>query len=659
MDRLKDLLEMDQEKESERTATLEPEYTEVEIYAFTIEDALKKSAEALKTSIINLEYEILERGQNGFLGFGKKPFKILVKSTAGSASRPMEKPFDEMDLSFEQPAFAENQDGTFKVFVTTEGIFLKISSPVGKGTSVNLEEVQKELISRDILKYNENAVKNEVGNPKEKPVKIAEYIPSQLDSKFQLQISPDEMKAFVTISKPEKYGRQLNPSEIISALKSKKVAYGIKEIMIKDAIENELHNMPIMVAEGDMPIEGKDAQIKYHFKVEKDGVKFEIEEDGSVDFHKLDIVQSVVVGQVLATKVLAERGKSGKTLSSRIIPARDGKDIKLISGNNTHISPDGTQIIADINGQVIFKNNKIQVEPVLEVSGDVDLSTGDINFPGNIMIYGNVNDTFKVYSGANIEIKGNIGKASVVAEGNIIVRQGIQGKDEAKIVCAGDLYAKFIERSNVKAEGYVVVSEVILHSNVECKQKILCQGGKKSQIAGGRTRALYEINAKLLGAESYTETLLEVGVDPEAEDKLVEIHRRKDEIAKELPEITKQLATLTQLQSTGPLPPEKEEQFNLLTIKNSEFRQENGALDEQLSQIEKYLDSLGKDAKVAASKIVFPGVKVKIKKEVLIVKNEYKFVTFFKEGANIRIAPYEKAKEMEEKLKAGEKARKK
>jgi hypothetical protein len=388
-----------------------------------------------------------------------------------------------------------------------------------------------------------------------------------------------------------------------------------------------------------------------------DNVKFEVTEDGSVDFHKVDNVQSVVVGQVLASKIFAEKGKAGRTISGKIIPARDGKDIKISSGPNTHMSPDGLQIISDINGQVMFKNNKVQVEPILEINGDVDLTSGDINFPGNVIIYGNVNDTFKVYSGANVEIKGNIGKADVVAEGNIVVRQGIQGKDMAKIVCAGDLYAKFIERANVRAEGYVVVTETILHSNIYCKKKVICAGGKRSQIAGGKVSAFYEINAKYLGAEAYTETILEAGLDEEAEKKIDDMHKRKELLQKELPDVSQQLNILTEMLSGGPLPEEKQEVFNQLTLKFGQIKQELSTIDEKVKQLIDYLESIAKVARISGSKTVYPGVRIKIRSEALIIKAEYKFVTFYREGGLIKITPYEKAKEMEEKIKGVSRSR--
>jgi hypothetical protein len=653
------MLAMDQNEElraygknAELPVTAQP--MEVEVLAYSIEDALQNAAQELHASIINLDYEILERGKSGILGFGRKPHRVLVRVAHHEAQSVRRTEEEVMGSGFfsREPDYIANQDGKFRVVVRQQGIMLKVDPPAGNGKAVGRDEVLSHLSSREITKINQDTVINEIGSPTGRWVKIGEYTPSPFDSKVQIQLSPDEMKAFITITKPERYGRIPEIPEIISVLKAKNVLYGIKEKMISDAIDNELFNMAIGVAEGDAPLEGKDAEIKYHFKTDLNAVGMTDIQDGSVDFHKLDIIQSVVVGQVLATKLPAQRGKAGRTVSGRIIPARDGRDIKLMNGSNTHLSPDQSQVISDINGQVVFKNGKVHVEPILEVTGDVDLSTGDINFPGNVVIYGNVNDTFKVYSGANVEVKGHVGKADVVAEGNIVCRQGIQGKDNAKIVCGGDLIARFIERANVKVEGYIYVTEAIMHSNVDCKNKVICQGGKKSQIVGGIVRALFEVNAKNIGAEAYTETIIEAGTDPAKEDRLTDIHERKDAIQKEMPELQKQLMNLTMLASTGPLPPNKQEEFNVLTDKVGEFKSELSQMEEEALSIQTYLDSLGKDAKVSASKVVYPGVRIKIKNAILVVKNEFKYVTFYRENAgNIKPIPYEKSKEIEEKSK--------
>ncbi len=656
MDRLKELLEQDQNVELNKyvqKSLISPEDEEVEVYAFTIEEALRTAAESLDTSIVNLEYEVIERGTNGFLGFFRKPYKISIKKT-GSLSTVNAENKGDLNLQIDFDAHNEvfmNQNGTFKITVTKSGAFLKVDPPKGDGTSVSEREITITLQRKQIPNVDASLVSQVIKKEEGAWVRIGDYKPSNYDSILQVQVSPDEMKSFINMTKPEKYGRVLEFDEIVSILKSKNVHFGIKNDVIKDALENELFNMPILAAEGTPSIDGSDAEIQYHFKTGNDSVQFSMEENGNIDFHKLDIIQSVVVGQILATKTLPTRGTSGKTVTGRITVAKDGRDVAMLPGKNAHLSPDGLQIIADINGQVIFKNGRVHVEPVLEIPGDVDLSSGDINFPGNVIIRGNINDTFKVYAGGNIEVNGNIGKAEVVAEGNLIVRQGIQGKDEAKIICGGNLFALFVERSILNIEGDIIIKEVLLHSQVNCKSNIYCTGGKRSQIAGGTVRALYQINAKNLGAEAYTETILEAGIDPEAEEKLIDLNKRKDEVSKELKTMGKELTNLSMLLATGPLPPEKEERFNDLTVEKLKLKDEMEELENEHDKTQAYLDSLGKDAKISASKITYPGVKIKIKNLILSVKSEYKFVTFHRDSGNIKVVPYEKAKEADEKLK--------
>lgn len=58
----------------------------------TVEDALSAALEELGVAAENVEYEILEKPSKGFLGFGAKPAKILVKlkETPVEAEKPVE-----------------------------------------------------------------------------------------------------------------------------------------------------------------------------------------------------------------------------------------------------------------------------------------------------------------------------------------------------------------------------------------------------------------------------------------------------------------------------------------------------------------------------------------------------------------------------------------
>ena len=77
-----------------------------------------------------------------------------------------------------------------------------------------------------------------------------------------------------------------------------------------------------------------------------------------------------------------------------------------------------------INGQVVLKNNKISIEPIYIVPGDVSLETGNIVFLGSVIVQGSVHDNFVVKAAGNIDIKGTVQKAFIEAEGDIFLRQG-------------------------------------------------------------------------------------------------------------------------------------------------------------------------------------------------------------------------------------------
>ena len=54
------------------------------------------------------------------------------------------------------------------------------------------------------------------------------------------------------------------------------------------------------------------------------------------------------------------------------------------------------------------------VSPVFQLNGDVDFSSGDIDFRGNVSINGNVTAGFKVRASGDIEVNGFIENSEVV-----------------------------------------------------------------------------------------------------------------------------------------------------------------------------------------------------------------------------------------------------
>ena len=448
------------------------------------------------------------------------------------------------------------------------------------------------------------------------------------------------MKAFMTLIPPKPRGRDLDIDDIIEALHEKGVVVGIKEEVINRTLEDEVYNILTPVAEGIKPVHGDDAKIMYNFRIEKK-VQLEEDEKGQVNFKDLDLVENVVAGQLLATKVQATEGTPGRTIINKLLDAKPGKDIDLVPGKNTELSPDGTNIIATINGQVIFANGKVNVEPIYEIKGDVDMHTGNILFLGTVIVRGSVEDGFSIKAAGDIEIKGSVGKCLLDAEGDVNIKQGVMGKLGGTIKAGGSIWSKFLEQVNVVADKNVFVQDGIMHCQVDATEKVVCFG-KRATIVGGRIRAGEIVNTKTLGSVSFTETIVEVGVDPKSRQRLHDLDKEKTSSEEVLEKHNANISTLqNQKKIRRGLPEEKQELLEKLLAAREELTIRLSEIKEEMEELKSYLKLLKTIGNVSVSKNVYPGVRIGIKDTYYDVANEFKYVTFVLESGRIRIKKYE------------------
>ncbi|MBP7264051.1 MAG: DUF342 domain-containing protein, partial [Spirochaetia bacterium] len=260
-----------------------------------------------------------------------------------------------------------------------------------------------------------------------------------------------------------------------------------------------------------------------------------------------------------------------------------------------------------------------------------------------IIVNGNVEDGFSVKATGNIEVRGNVGKSELSAEGDIIIHQGVAGKGAGAITAGKNVWAKFIENAIVVAGDNVVVSQSIINSDVTADKRIVCSGGKHGTIIGGRYRACEEINAKIIGSASGgAETILEVGSDPKSKARLDELDVKLKLLEKQIDELDKNIATLAEMKrQRKTLPEDKEAILEDLTQRREEAGSEARALKSEYESIHLYLNNLKVRGKVSVSSRIYPGAKIIIRDIREDIKNEYKGLTFFLENMMIKTTKYE------------------
>lgn len=621
----------------------------IEVYADSVKQALELASREFRVEVSMLDYEILEKGTKGLIGIGRKPYRLIVRK---SVSEDKYKDILDIEKKLSKVAFSENidlkrkaehVDGQIKIRVTKSGIWLTVIPPVGRGKYATIEEVNAHLYASRINNADQKKIEKAVKKPSEKPVRIGDWIPNpDLDGSMRIELSDDDMKAYVYFIPPRYSGRHMEIDDILDQLKSAGVMTGIDEAKIKQYLDDVDYNMPLIAAEGTPAKNGDDAYIDYKVRINKTRAVFEEDEKGQVDFKDLDLLENVVVGQLLAVKVPAQEGIPGRTVTNRILPAKSGKDVDLKYGKGTILSEDGLELTAEINGQVVFNYSKITVDPVHYVKGDVSLQTGNIVFLGSVVVTGNVQDNFVVKAAGNIEVKGSVQKAFLEAEGNIIVRQGIVGRDEARIEStSGTIYAKFIQSANVYAEKDVLVPEGILHSNVNAGSRILSMG-RRAKIVGGVLRAGEEVNARYIGSDNFTKTEICVGVNPKMLQQISDLKTNVQDINTELDKLKLDLKTLSvQKKNAGTLPQDKEELYSKLLAQKQKHTGRLNEIKLELDELNAYLGMLQLKGRICAEKSIYPGVEISIKDQKFSVKDQYSNIKFTLEKEGIRLSEYE------------------
>lgn len=618
----------------------------VDVNADTIDEALADASIQLDTSVQNLEYEVIEKGSSGFLGIGKKPWSLKVYQTQESVAQ--KKKTQANVLNGEEGGSGVEQitsrDGLFYVRRFGSSIKLKVLPPIGNGFPIELTEVIDSIKRPDTENYDEKAIQKYIDKGTDNEyVTVGTYKHEAAgDAIVSVDITKDEMQGFIVVDAPSLGGADATFELIERSLKAQGVRCGINEDKIREFVDSPVYSTPYEVATAIPPENGKDSYVEYNFEIDPEKLKARESEAGNVDFKELNKIQNVVKGQVLAKKIPATKGKGGKTLFSHYLEATNGKDLPVSLGQNCEFDRDGLTIIASIDGQVLFVNNKICVEPLLTLDA-VNIKTGNVKFVGSVIVKGAVEDGFDVRATGTIDIGGTVGKCNIESEaGDIIIHAGVFGKNEGSIKAGKSLYCKFMQEMKIEVEQNVIATDSLMNCDISAMKNIVVYG-KKAQITGGNLFATEEICSRTLGSPGGgTTTILTVGVDPRAKKKLDELMLQQVNLAKELENLELDIGTLENTKKIRrSLPADKEENLRKLTKRKEEVVEENRVMTKEIEELQEHLRDLKAVGKVKVENTVYPGTKIYIRDVLDEVHNEVSGCTFYYDSGFPKRGKYE------------------
>lgn len=377
---------------------------------------------------------------------------------------------------------------------------------VPKNANVSVEEIENKLLEQNIFNYNTDKIKYAIFYSNGQEVEIGEVfkkIENSLLNVAEIEINKDATEAYFVKRK----NIPMSMEEISFIIKKNGIRHGLIQKNIEKAVEIDAEK-PILIAKATKPVDGADSYFIYFF--EKDNIFRPVVENDTADYKNISVYQEVRKNDILCIKIPFTDGIDGQNVFGKPIKAKPGKDFRLPAGKNTYISSDGLKLLSTIDGIIEYRNNKINIKEIIIIHGDVDYSTGNIKYHGDVVVKGDVLPDFIIKAGGNIKIFGVAEGCHIESErGSVYIKSGVFGKEKSEIVAFKDIEAEFIQDCKVSAGQNVVVKDYVRNSTVTCGRVFICNQGI-GQVDGSNIMAKRSIMINIAGTKPYMRTYLTI-----------------------------------------------------------------------------------------------------------------------------------------------------
>jgi len=421
-----------------------------------------------------------------------------------------------------------SQNGSFELVEEHGKAVIKIFNPTGKGRPVHPTDLLNRIRSMQIVVDKGVAVDRLLRSTQEGKLPEGQShvlgdwpkIVARKDAVVEVQVSAEHDAAHVYIEPPEGGGKMLPEDRLLQLIKDHGVIKGLLTDVIHDLATKPAFKRLTLIAKGKAPKRGIDGVIRPLF--ETMNKPRHNDKAQKVDHKQVDLIRSAKIGEAIAEKIDPTMGEAGFAVSGKVLPAEPGKIAEFQLGANVEISPDGKFLLSKIEGRPVLESNgKIRVDEVVYLK-NIDYSTGNVDFPGSVIVEQSVADGFKLHASGSIILQSSVGVCDISAGKDVILSAGFMGRGEGRIRSDGDVYARFVEQGTIEAKGSIFISEATLHSKLTAGGSIVVKGGR-GDINGGELSAGKFIHCNKLGGAGETKTSLTVGIDPSIRGVIDEI----------------------------------------------------------------------------------------------------------------------------------------
>ena len=193
------------------------------------------------------------------------------------------------------------------------------------------------------------------------------------------------MAAWMFIFPPSDPERELTLEEISESMREAGVTTGLDSMIVLKIFQKRPYFQLMPVAFGRPAEKGIDGSIIENFPREL-SAEVKIDENDMADYKELNYVQHIDTGAVICNIIPPKPGVAGMRVDGKVVEPPVAKAARIPAGRNTTLSDDGLKLLATMEGHLEYSASSavFNVRSVLDINGDVDYSTGNIDYTSNI-----------------------------------------------------------------------------------------------------------------------------------------------------------------------------------------------------------------------------------------------------------------------------------
>lgn len=405
----------------------------------SVDEAIAHALEVLEAQENDVEVQVVDWGDPGVLGIGKRPAAVRVAFRGeATSSQRRERPYIQgnwgalhrgrVDLKAKnrvsyaainngQLIVRHPEGGPFPILVPCPGLEVRINGKLVKAPQrvtmvdkVSIKTLQEEIAGNWCVELTEDEVQAVIKlQPRAvRKYKLCDSLPCRT---LRLRVEKEE-----TLFPP------LTFPELVAELSRLGIQQGIDWTCCREVTEQPVSG-EVVIAEGVPPTPSRDGFLEL-FCLTEPRYATTVCDAERVDFRERFNINSVVKGAVLARKHPPIIGSNGTSVRGEPVLPKQPTDIVLRLGKGVELYNE-TEVIAVQPGRPVINERghlvSISVEPVLVHPRNVDLESGNLNFSGHIRVLGDVQDGMLVNANEDVLVQGLVSAATVQAGGSACI----------------------------------------------------------------------------------------------------------------------------------------------------------------------------------------------------------------------------------------------